>query len=100
MRRYGFIEGQNLLGDPNGYELRPEQFAGHASEIVKQGVDLIVCVGDDAIRAAQQATKIVPILAGSEDMLGSGFVHSMAQPDGNITGRAHSGHGQAISPGP
>ena len=88
MRRYGFVEGQNLLDDPNGYELRTEQFAGHASEIVKQGVDLIVCVGDDAIRAAQQATKIIPILAGTEDMLGSGFAHSMAKPEGNTTGHS------------
>ena len=88
MRQYGFVEGQNLLDDPNGYELRTEQFAGHASEIVKQGVDLIVCVGDDAIRAAQQATKIIPILAGTEDMLGSGFVHSMAKPEGNTTGHS------------
>ena len=88
MRRYGFVEGQNLLDDPNGYELRTEQFAGHASEIVDQGVDLIVCVGDDAIRAAQQATKIIPILAGTEDMLGSGFVHSMAKPEGNTTGHS------------
>ena len=82
MRRYGFIEGQNLLDDPNGYELRTEQFAGHASEIVKQGVDLIVCAGDDAVRAAQQATEIIPILAGTDDMLGAGFVHSMAKPKG------------------
>ena len=42
MKRYGFIEDQNLLNDPNGYELHPEQFAGHASEIAKQGVDLVV----------------------------------------------------------
>ena len=28
-------------------------------------------LGDDAIRAAQQATKIIPILARTEDMLGS-----------------------------
>src|SRR5262245_26153810 len=55
MRQHGFVEGQNLLDDPNGYELRIEQFAGHASEIVKQRVDLILCAGDDAIRAAQQA---------------------------------------------
>jgi hypothetical protein len=41
MRRYGFIGGQNLLDDPNSYELRTEQFADHALEIVKQGVDLI-----------------------------------------------------------
>ena len=88
MRQYGFVEGQNLLDDPNGYELRTEQFAGHASEIVKQGVDLIVCAGDDAIRAAQQATKIISILAGTDDMLGSGFVHSMAKPEGNITGHS------------
>ena len=88
MRQYGFIEGQNLLADPNGYELRPEQFGGHASEIVKQGVDLIVCAGDAAIRAAQQATKIIPILAGTDDMFGAGFVHSMAKPEGNITGHS------------
>jgi putative ABC transport system substrate-binding protein len=86
MRQYGFVEGQNLLDDPNGYELRIEQFAGHASEIVKQGVDLIVCAGDDAVRAAQQATKVIPILAGTVDMLGSGLVHSMAKPEGNTTG--------------
>jgi putative tryptophan/tyrosine transport system substrate-binding protein len=88
MRQYGFIEGQNLLDDPNGYELRSEQLAGHAAEIVKQRVDLIVCAGDAAIRAAQQATKIIPILAGTDDMLEAGFVHSMAKPEGNITGHS------------
>ncbi len=88
MRQYGFIEGQNLLDDPNGYGLRSEQFAGHAFEIVKQGVDLIVCAGDPAIRAAHQATKAIPILAGTDDMFGAGFVHSMAKPEGNITGHS------------
>jgi putative tryptophan/tyrosine transport system substrate-binding protein len=88
MRQYGFIQGQNLLDDPNGYELRSEQLAGHAAEIVKQRVDLIVCAGDAAIRAAQQATKIIPILAGTDDMLEAGFVHSMAKPEGNITGHS------------
>src|SRR4029077_20051429 len=88
MRQYGFVEGQNLLDDPNGYELRIEQFAGHASEIVKQGVDLIVCAGDDATAARQKATKMIPILAGTDDLLGSGLVHSMAKPEGNITGHS------------
>ena len=88
IRQYGFIEGQNLLDDPNGYGLRSEQFAGHAFEIVKERVDLIVCAGDDAVRAAQQATKIIPILAGTDDMFGAGFVHSMAKPEGNITGHS------------
>jgi putative tryptophan/tyrosine transport system substrate-binding protein len=88
MRQYGFLEGQNLLDDPNGYGLRTEQFAGHASEIAKQRVDLIMCAGDDAVRAAQEATKIIPILAGTDNMLGAGFVHSMAKPEGNITGHS------------
>jgi putative ABC transport system substrate-binding protein len=86
LRRYGFVEGQNLLPDPSGYGLRPEQLASHASEIVNQKVDVIVCAGDHAIRAAQQATQIIPILGSTEDMLGSGLVHSMARPEGNTTG--------------
>jgi putative ABC transport system substrate-binding protein len=60
--------------------------ASHASEIVNQKVDVIVCAGDHAIRAAQQATQIIPILGSTEDMLGSGLVHSMARPEGNTTG--------------
>ena len=88
LRRYGFVEGQNLLPDPNGYGLRPEQLASHASEIANQRVDVIVCAGDHAIRAAQQATQIIPILGSTEDMLGSGLVHSMARPEGNTTGNS------------
>jgi putative ABC transport system substrate-binding protein len=88
LRPYGFVEGQNLLTDPNGYGLRTEQFAAHASEIVKQRVDLIMCAGDAAIRAAQQATKIIPILGSTDDMLGAGLVHSMAKPEGNTTGNS------------
>jgi putative tryptophan/tyrosine transport system substrate-binding protein len=88
LRQYGFVEGQNLLTDPNGYGLRAEQFAAHAAEIVKQKVDLIVCAGDAAIRVAQQATKIIPILGSTDDMLGAGLVHSMAKPEGNTTGHS------------
>lgn len=88
VRRYGFVEGQNLLPDPNGYGLRPEQLATHASEIINQRVDVIVCAGDLAIRAAQEATRTIPILGSTEDMLGSGLVHSMARPEGNTTGNS------------
>ena len=50
-------------------------------------VDVITMVGtDDAIRATQQATKTIPILAMSDDMVGSRLVGSMARPDGNTTG--------------
>ena len=42
--------------------------------------------GDVAIRAAQHATKTIPILAMTDDMLGSGLVNSLARPNGNTTG--------------
>jgi putative tryptophan/tyrosine transport system substrate-binding protein len=34
----------------------------------------------------QQATKTIPIVAMADDMLGEGFVNSLARPDGNTTG--------------
>jgi putative ABC transport system substrate-binding protein len=86
LRQRGFVEGQHLLADPHGYGLRVDQFAGHAAEVVDAQVDVILCTGDAAIRDAQQATKTIPILAATEDMVGSGFVHSLAKPDGNVTG--------------
>jgi putative tryptophan/tyrosine transport system substrate-binding protein len=36
--------------------------------------------------AAQQAAKTIPILAIAEDLVGSGFVASLAKPGGNTTG--------------
>ena len=65
---------------------RTEQFPDIAVELVKAKVDVIFCAGDVAIRAAQQATATIPILAVTDDMVGSGLVRSLAQPGGNTTG--------------
>ena len=86
LQRLGFAEGQNLSVDAHGYGLPAEQLAQHASELLKTPVDLIVCAGDAAIRAAQQVTKTIPILAVTDDMVGSGLVQSLAKPNGNTTG--------------
>jgi putative tryptophan/tyrosine transport system substrate-binding protein len=86
LQRLGFIAGQNLVVDERGYGLHVEQLADHAAEIVKAQVDVINATGDLAIRAAQQATTTIPILAFTDDMLGSKFVSSLAKPGGNTTG--------------
>jgi putative tryptophan/tyrosine transport system substrate-binding protein len=86
LQRRGFIERQNLIADPNGYRLSAEQLSEHAAEIVKARVDVILCTGNAAIRAAQEATKTIPILGLTDDMLGSGLVNSLARPNGNTTG--------------
>jgi putative ABC transport system substrate-binding protein len=86
LQRLGFIEGQNIVVDEHGYGLRVAQLAEHASALVKAQVDVILCAGDAATRAAQEATKTIPILAITDDMVGSRLVSSLAKPDGNTTG--------------
>lgn len=83
----GFIDGQNLLVDEKGFGLHVEQLAEHAAAIVKAQVDVIIAGGGDpSDRAAQDATKEIPILGIAEDMVGSRFVASLAKPGGNMTG--------------
>jgi putative ABC transport system substrate-binding protein len=86
LRRAGFVEGQNLVVAGRGWAFRVEQFPEMAAELVKAKVDVIVCGGDPAIRAAQQATKTIPIIAMTDDMLGSRLVPSLAHQGGNTTG--------------
>jgi putative ABC transport system substrate-binding protein len=85
-RRHGFIEGQNLTVDDRVYASPVYPFSEWADELVKAQVDVIVAAGDLAIRAAQKATKTIPILGITDDMLGAGLVNSLARPDANTTG--------------
>jgi putative ABC transport system substrate-binding protein len=85
-RRHGFIEGQNLAVEWHAYGLHPELISQYAAELVKAQVDVIAAGGVVAVRAAQQATKTIPIVAIVEDMLGFGLVTSLARPHGNTTG--------------
>jgi putative tryptophan/tyrosine transport system substrate-binding protein len=82
----GFIDGQNLLIDEQGFGLNVGQLSEHATVVVKAKVNVIICGGDPPVRAAQQATKEIPILGVAEDMVGSHFVTSLAKPGGNTTG--------------
>jgi putative ABC transport system substrate-binding protein len=86
LRRQGFVEGQNLWADTQGYGLRVDQLAEHATKLVKAEVDVIISAGAPAVRAAQQATKTIPILALSSDMVVQGFARSLTNPEGNTTG--------------
>ena len=56
------------------------------AELIKARVDVIVATGDLPIRTAQQATTTIAILGIGQDLVGSGFVNSLARPGGNTTG--------------
>src|SRR5215470_453743 len=86
LRRLGFIEGQNLAVDPRGFGLREQQFRETAATIVKSAPDAIVTAGGPSTRAAQEATKTIPILGTADDMVAEGLVASLARPGGNTTG--------------
>jgi putative tryptophan/tyrosine transport system substrate-binding protein len=86
MRRWGFINGQNLTINCHEFGANNELSSEYAGDLVRAKVDVIVAWGDVAIRAAQHATKTIPILAMTDDMLGSGLVNSLARPNGNTTG--------------
>src|SRR5262245_12682460 len=87
LRELGYVEGQNLVIEKRYAEGQVERLPDLATELVRLKVDVILAVGSATVRAAQQATSTIPIvmaLAGSA--LAQGFVASLAQPGGNITG--------------
>jgi putative ABC transport system substrate-binding protein len=82
----GFVEGRNLIVEPGGYGLTLPEVAIYAASLAARGVDAIVCAGDVGIRAALTSAPNIPVVALADDMLGSNFVRSLAQPGGNLTG--------------
>jgi putative tryptophan/tyrosine transport system substrate-binding protein len=86
LRQVGIVEGQQLTVDPRGLSTREDRYPALAVELVASGADAILAAGDAAIAAAQAATRTIPIVGISDDMVGAGFVRSLARPGGNITG--------------
>lgn len=58
-----------------------------AADLVRLRVSVIIAVGAEAVQAAKQATKNIPIVMVSvSDPVEAGFVASLAKPSGNVTG--------------
>jgi putative ABC transport system substrate-binding protein len=88
----GYIEGQNVDFEPRGGKGTAERLAAMAAEPVAAKVDIIVAIATPAARAAQQATRTIPIVVGSVgDPVQDGFVASLSHPGGNITGTTFLG---------
>ena len=82
----GFVEGRNLMIDADGFGLGVEALDRHAQALVDAHVDAIWASGEAPIRAGLRATRNIPIVAVSEDLVASGFAASLAAPGGNVTG--------------
>ena len=86
LRLRGFIEGQNLVILPNGFEVRNEQIAEVVASIVKAAPDAILSGGDLITAAFQNTTHTIPLMVMTEDLVGAGFAASLARPGSNMTG--------------
>ena len=85
LHRSGFVEGQNLRVEGR-FSIRDEETAEVAARLVATGVDVIWTGGYPRTRAAQQATRTIPIVTVADDLVLSGLVSSLSHPGGNTTG--------------
>jgi putative ABC transport system substrate-binding protein len=89
LRERGYVEGQNIATEYRYAEGKRDRLPELAAELVRLKVDIIVVVGGTiAIRAAKNATKMIPIVmtGGGSDPVEAGLVESLARPGGNVTG--------------
>jgi putative tryptophan/tyrosine transport system substrate-binding protein len=87
LRELGYIEGQTITIEYRVAEGREEALPELAADLVRQGVDILLVSSNPAVRAAQQATKTIPIVfAFASDPVAEGLIASLARPGGNATG--------------
>ena len=81
----GWVDGHNIRIEVRLAEGRAERLPELAQSLVRAKASVILALGPPAIRAAQQATSTIPIVANA-DLLASGLIASLARPGGNTTG--------------
>jgi putative ABC transport system substrate-binding protein len=90
LAQLGFVEGRNIVIERRELGFGDDRkLFNDAAELVRANVDVLVTIGSEhIIRAAVAATKTIPIvtLAINYDPIERGYVKSLAQPGGNITG--------------
>ena len=87
LRTLGYVEGKNIFIEWRSADGKLDRLPALAAELVDLKVDIIVTGGRSATRADKEATSTIPIvMAQDPDPVGTGFVASLAQPGGNITG--------------
>jgi putative ABC transport system substrate-binding protein len=86
LRELGYIVGEDILIEYRYGEGKRDRFSALAAELVGLKVDVIVVAGG-TLGAAKHATNTIPIVAGTAgDLVGAGYVASLARPGGNVTG--------------
>ena len=80
------IGGKNITFEYRYAEGKEDRLPGLAAELVHLKADVIVVTSDVGAQAVQQATKTLPIVVTTGDLITSGLADSLAKPGGNVTG--------------
>jgi ABC-type uncharacterized transport system substrate-binding protein len=87
MLQLGWSAGRNARFDIRWGEGDPDIIRKQTEDLVALAPDIIFVSGSSALAPLQQATRKVPIVFTTVvDPVGAGYVASLAQPGGNITG--------------
>ena len=84
----GYVEGKNILVEYRyARGTSEDRIQDLVAEIVQLKVDVLVSPSTSVIRAAKQATKMIPVvMVITADPVETGLVVSLARPGGNVTG--------------
>jgi putative tryptophan/tyrosine transport system substrate-binding protein len=87
LRELGYIEGKNITIEWRSAQGQRDRVTALAEELVRLKVDVILTGSTSDTRGTKAATTTIPIVMTNDgDPVGNGFVASLAQPGGNITG--------------
>jgi ABC-type uncharacterized transport system substrate-binding protein len=87
LRDLGYIEGENILIEYRDTGVTQDRIPKLVTDLIQLKVDVLVSPDPQAIRAAKQATKTIPIvMVTNQDPVATGLVDSLARPGGNLTG--------------
>ena len=87
MRELGWLEGRSIEYRFAYAESDVSRLDALVGELIARKVEVIVVGAGPSARAAQRATKAVPIvLVNVSNVVANGFAASLARPGGNITG--------------
>jgi putative ABC transport system substrate-binding protein len=90
LKETGYIVGQNVAVEYRWAESQYERLSTMANELARRPIAVLVASGGTAVvRAAQGATRKIPIVfATADDPVANGLVSSLNHPGENITGVA------------
>jgi len=88
LRRFGYIEGRNLIVERYPVERSAVELA---RDVVRSKPDLIFAISNSRVRLLKPLTATIPIIGLMRDPVGLGLVASLGHPGGNITGVTDAG---------